>query len=120
MQTKKPLWLHSLEIVDYVLKWWNGRDTIEKKGKYTAEKIYYECGNIEVEVRTPEGFTHTAFVLHRKDKNVWWKHDEDMYHCWQWNQYHYSGILPVKDLTKKKLYNMMLKQRRALEHSTML
>lgn len=107
------------EITLYVYNWWNGRKTLDKKSSdtYWVERDWTDHGNIIVTVHTPWKTAHTAICVFLADENRWWKHPNDMYCEYQWNQYHYSGILPTADLTKKKLYNMMLKQRRVLEHS---
>lgn len=107
------------EITLYVYNWWNGRKTLDKNSDntYWVERDRLESGSIIVTVHTPWKTTHEAICVFPHDRNIQWKHAEDMYCEYQWNQYHYSGILPTRELTKKKLYNMMRKQRRVLEHS---
>ena len=67
-----------------------------------------DSGNIVVDVHTPWHTVHQSIILFKD-----WKYAE-----YQWNQYHYSGILPCSELNKKRLYNMLLKQQRVIEHPT--
>lgn len=106
----------SEEVVKYVQGWWNERTTIGKKQKYIAKVFALDNGNLGVDVFTPWHTVHQPIMV--SAKNPWFK--KPVYWCWMWNQYHYSGINDIKDLTKKKLYSMMLKQRRVLEHSPTL
>ena len=110
------------EIASYVLGWWHDRKTLDNPDGPTwdAEVTILDNGNTVVTAKHPCGVCHTAITVYPKGKGIKFPFKEDMYSCFQWNQYHYTGILPAKDLTRKKLYSMMLKQRRIMEHSTQI
>ena len=104
------------EILDDTLTWWNGRVTMNNKGVYTAFLHAYDNKDMEVVVKTPWDTYHTAIRI------VWGGYwiSTPSYSCWQSMQYHFTGWLPLKELDKQKIYNMMRKQRRILETSLTL
>ena len=104
------------QIIDYVQKWWHGRETRDRMAYYTASIHCYNDKDFEVVVKTPWNTYHTAIRV------VWgdaWK-DNPSYSCWQSLQYHFTGWLSINGLDRRRLHNMMLVQRKILEKSTTL
>lgn len=90
------------QIIDYVQKWWHGRETRDRMTYYTASIHCYNDKDFEVVVKTPWNTYHTAIRV------VWGD---------AWN---FTGWLSINGLDRRRLHNMMLTQRKVLETSTSL
>lgn len=97
------------EIAMYVFRWWENRKTLDGKERYYANADYLKPDNrIAVDVYTPWKTIHRSITIY----------NDGRFSVFDPMQYHY-GWGTVSDICndKKKIYNMLKKQQRILEHS---
>lgn len=104
------------QIIDYVSKWWLGRETTDKTAHYSSSIHAFDNKDMEVLVKTPWNTYHTAIRVVWGDLWI----DNHSYSCWSPMQYHFTGWHSINGLDRRRLHNMMLVQRKILETSPTL